>query len=51
MVKLKLNSYFRNSVNTFKINRFSSLGLKHWVSGDKGAVLPLSKGLSIITLD
>ena len=51
MVKLRLNSCFCSSVNTFEIDRLSSLGFKHWVSGDKGVVLPLSKGLSIITLD
>ena len=51
MVKLRLNSYFCNSVNTFKIDRLSSLGPKHWVSSDKGVVLPLSKGLGITTLD
>ena len=51
MVKLKLNSYFCNSVNTLKIDRLSSLGLEHWVSGNKGVALPLSKGLGITTLD
>ena len=51
MVKLRPNSCFCSSVNTFEIDRLSSLGLEHWVSGDKGAAPPLSKGLSITTLD
>ena len=38
-------------MNTLKIDRLSSLGLEHWVSGNKGVALPLSKGLGITTLD